>query len=470
VSRLKTDYGYTALLTALALLFLLGAAALAVDTSMFFQQARSEQRVADLACLAGAQELPETPAAAVEMAASFLRPNHPDLAGLDPSVTETGSGPVPGLNRYLSGSFTVEIETPFNGQATEMRVSVNQDRGTHFAKAIGATTVPIQQDAFCEVGSAIGGAADMPFGVLSGFTGGIINYDNNGCTLNGQTNSQCSGLAIPRHDDPSGSGFHVNTADNYRANIISGINWQLFPPNSTFPSSQDILCRSNQAAQPGDPEPCNRVATVSGSDPSKVYDGLISGNNKYPPESQVGYLEKHHLVFESSHGDPYDSHTLEDVATCVDGHNSSTVIPCPSPESSLTWTGPNDAPTVYISKVEDCDCPRFSRIPVVDPVPGFPEANCTVHDPNDITQINKCFARIVGFSSIFLLRPYFNGEEPPDGPGPVGNPANDFHSNGQQVKFLAAVNIVFNDNVQVEGRCFSGFKQGFPKAVRLINN
>jgi hypothetical protein len=455
------------MLTAAALLFLLGAAALAVDGSMFFQQARSEQRVADLACLAGVQELPEDSVGAVTMAASFLRPNHPDLAGLNPATTSTGFGPVAGANTYTTGAFTIQIDAPFNGNSTKMRVSVTQSRGTHFGQAIGATSVPINQVAICEVGSAIGGGADMPFGVLSGFTGGIINYDNNGCTLNGQTNSQCSGLAIPRHNDPSGSGFNVNTADNYRANIISGINWQLFPPGAAFPSSQDILCRSQQSPQPGDPEPCNRVATVSGSDPSKVYEGLISGNNKYPPESQIGYLEKHHLVYRSTHGDLFDSHTLEDMVTCVASHNSTQVVPCPTPEDSLTWTGPTSAPIVYVSRVEDCDCPRFARVPVVDPNPGFPEANCTVHDPNDITQINKCFARIVGFESIWLLRPFFNDEEPPDGPGPVGAAENDFHSSGQQVKTLAAVSIVFNDDVVVEGRCFSSFKQGFPKAVRL---
>ena len=65
----RSERGYAAVLTAAALLFLLGLAALAVDSSLFFQQARAEQRVADLACLAGAQELPEAPTAAVTTAA-----------------------------------------------------------------------------------------------------------------------------------------------------------------------------------------------------------------------------------------------------------------------------------------------------------------------------------------------------------------------------------------------------------------
>jgi hypothetical protein len=460
----RSERGYAAVLTAAALLFLLGLAALAVDSSLFFQQARAEQRVADLACLAGAQELPGAPIAAVTTAASYLRPNHPDLGGIDPAVTTNGA-PAAGINTYAIGDFTVEIETPSNGRSTEMRVSISQDRATHFGRAIGTDKVTIFQEAYCEVGSALGGGADMPFGVLSGFSGGIINYDNNSCELNGNNVSQCSGLAIPRHNDPTGSQAQVTTSKNYIANMISGINWQLFPPGATFPSGQDISCRMVGTPSAGDPEPCNRVATVSGSDPSKIYQGLISGFNQYQPESEIGYLEKHGLVYDHQ-GDFYDSHTLEDMATCVAGPNSTTVIPCPTPEQSLTWTGPGDAPVVYVSRVEDCDCPRFARIPVVDSFPTN-SGNCNQFDPDDPLQLNSCSARISGFETVFLLRPYFNGEAPPDnGPGPAT--ANDFFSSGQQLKTLAAVRVVFTDDVEIEGRCFSDFKQGFPKAVRLI--
>ena len=381
----KRDDGYVAILTALVLLFLLGAAALAVDGSMFFQQARAEQRVADLACLAGAQELPEQPGTAVSKAAAFLAPNHPDLSAIDPAVPDSGT-PAAGVNVYTLDAFTVTIETPVLGNPTRMLVTVNQNRATHFARAIGATAVDIRQSALCEVGSSIGGGADMPFGVLSGFSGGIINYDNNSCTLNGNNVSQCSGLAIPRNNTPTGSQFGITTANNYIANMVSGINWKLFPPGTTFPSSQSILCQSVNTPGPGSPQPCNRVATVSGSDPNKIYRGLISGYGQYSPESEIGYLEKHHLVYAHS-GDYYDSHTLEDMADCVSGPNSSTQVPCPTPEDSLSWMGPGDAPTVYINRVVDCDCPRFSRIPVVD---SFPVSNCTIHDPDDPTQVNAC--------------------------------------------------------------------------------
>lgn len=466
MKRVRADKGYTAILTAVALLFLLGAAALAVDSSMLFQQARAEQRVADLACLAGAQELPE-PSAAVAKAAAFLAPNHPDLSAINPAATDTGP-PGAGTNVYTLGAFTVTIETPVNANPTQMRVTVNQSRGTHFGRAIGMATADVQQTALCEVGSALGGGADMPFGVLSNFSGGIINFDNQGCVLNGQTNSQCSGLAIPRNNDPSGSQFNITTANNYIANMVSGINWRIFPPGTTFPSSQDILCQSVGSPTAGSPQPCNRVATVSGSDPSKVYNGLISGYNQYTPESSVGYLEKHHLVYAHS-GDLYDSHTLEDMADCVSSIDLTTPVPCPTPEDSLTWTGPTSAPTVYINRVVDCECPRFARIPVVDSFPTQ-QGNCTNVDPNDPTQLNSCFARISGFENIFLLRPYFNGLAAPDGPGPSPTPANDFFSSGQQVKTLAAINVVFTDDVEVGGRCFGEFQDGLPKAVRLIDS
>ena len=157
------------------------------------------------------------------------------------------------------------------------------------------------------------------------------------------------------------------------------------------------------------------------------------------------------------------------MADCVSSVDLTTPVACPTPEESLAWTGPGSAPTVYINRVVDCECPRFARIPVVD---GFPTqaGNCTQADPNDPNQLNACFSRIAGFRNIFLLRPYFNGLTAPGGPGPSPTPANDFFSNGNQVKTLAAINVVFTDDVEVGGRCFGEFQDGLPKAVRLIDS
>ena len=443
----RSDRGYVALLTAIALLFLLGAAALAVDTSMFFQQARSEQRVADLACLAGVQELPENPVAAVQKAADFLRPNHPDLASLNIAAT-----PAPGINTFSTGVFEIEIETPWNGKSTQMRVSVSQDRGTHFARAIGSTEVPINQVAYCEVGSALGAGADMPFGVFPGFSGGIVNFEQNQCTLNDQSSDSCSGLKIPRHDDPPGSKEN-NPTGNYIANMIAGINWDLDP-------AVNQLCEVGNSEF----EPCNRVATTSGSDPNKIYDGLIRGRDSLGFEGDdVGYLQRHHTIYCHS-GDCYDGHTLEQVANCADGA-------CTDPRETVTWeddiaNGTFVAPArETLTAIEDCDCPRFARIPVVE---TFPTSDCTVTDPLDPTQVNRCTAKVLGFEWIYLLRPFYNGNSPPNISGEFFD---DFGGNmGENVQVIAAIGIDFASDVQVEPGCFSEFKEGAPKAVRLINS
>jgi hypothetical protein len=440
------------MLTAAALLFLLGAAALAVDSSLFFQQARSEQRVADLACLAGAQELPEAPALAVEKAASFLRPNHPDLAALDPMVTASLAPPVVGLNTYTTGNFTIEIETPVNGKSTQMRVAVSQDRGTHFGRAIGTDTVTINQEAYCEVGSALGAGADMPFGVLTGFSGGIVNFEQNQCTLNNQSSDSCSGLKIPRHDDPPGSQEN-NPTGNYIANMIAGINWDLDP-------AVNQLCETVL----GSFEPCNRVATTSGSDPNKIYDGLIAGRSSLGfAGADIGYLERHHTIYCHS-TDCYDGHTLEEVADCAGGPAA-----CPTPRDTITWeeeiasgTFVPPAP-VTLTEIGDCDCPRFARIPVVD---AFPTSDCTVTDPEDATQVNKCTARVLDFEWIYIMRPFYNGASPPNVPGEFYD---DFGGNmGETVKTIAAVVINFDPSIEVESGCFSEYVEGAPKAVRLI--
>jgi uncharacterized membrane protein len=147
--------GVSAVITAGSLLLLMGAAAIAVDVSGFYEQASSQRRAADLACLAGVAELPENPTLAVSTAAEFVAPNHPRLADL-PALPDGGSI-VAGVNLYTVGDHAVEIETPYNGSSTLMRVSILQAAGTTFARAIGANQVDILEYAVCEVGSGVAG-------------------------------------------------------------------------------------------------------------------------------------------------------------------------------------------------------------------------------------------------------------------------------------------------------------------------
>ncbi len=462
-ARRLSQRGVSAVVTAAAMLLLVGMAAIAVDVSGFYEQASSQQRAADLACLAGVVELPQDPATAVTMAASFLGPNHVKLRGLNPSSPTSGTVG-PGITTYAFNNHAVQIETPFNGSAAKMRVTIAQSAATDFAKIWGTQQVQILENAVCEVGSGIAGA-DMPWGMLTGFTGGILNYGQNQCTLNGQSTSQCSGLAIPRQNQPAGSQYVITTSNNYIANMVSGLNWGLGPVG---PGSPEILCPMNGQPQPGDPNPCNRVATISGDDPSKIYRGLISGfsNNQYPG-SQIGYLEHLHgnNASLSFGGDVYDGHDMPDVLEC-DANNDGTGSSgeCTTAVASLGWTNSTAHPVVKVTRVKDCLCRRLARVPIVS---NFPTnaGNCGSYDPNDPTQLNSCSARITGFQWIWILRPYFNGTVDANGDGVIDNDFNNSGS-GNQVRTIAAVALDFT-NAKVDGDCFSAYKEGAPKKVRL---
>ena len=193
------ERGIAAVWTAVILLFLIGATALAVDTSEFFQQARSQQRAADLACLAGAAELPSNPTLAVEKAADFVRPNQPGLHAISPSVPTSVAGNV---STWLSGEFILEVETPalFGGSSDPnvMRVSLRQEVPTRFGTALGASSTSIRQEAFCLVTSSGGGGYAIFAGSTSCsntvdwsgsttyVTGGV--HSNNDIHVGGQTN------------------------------------------------------------------------------------------------------------------------------------------------------------------------------------------------------------------------------------------------------------------------------------------
>ena len=170
--RFHTDEsGIAALWTAIVLLFLLGATALAVDTSEFFQQARSQQRAVDLACLAGAAELPGDPAMAVQKAADFVRPNQRGLMAISPTSPTTIVG---NTSTWMTGNFVLEMETPAAVQRVPsgaiMRVTLRQQAPTRFGKVLGADSTEILQDAYCGAFTGVR-TGIIPIGVPNGFGG-----------------------------------------------------------------------------------------------------------------------------------------------------------------------------------------------------------------------------------------------------------------------------------------------------------
>lgn len=348
------DQGFTAIWTAIVLLFLVGAAALAVDTSEFYQQARQEQTTADLACLAGVQHAPTNPALAIEKAAGYLRPNHSGLRSIDPTTTDSGT-PSAGVNTWTTGDFVVKIVTPVNGDNTKMSVTVAQQRNAQFGRVLGADQIGVIQKATCEVGSALN-LGELPLALDSvGATecqstgqNCTVKFSASACTaLNGPGN--CGSVQIPRHDDPPGS-TGANPRE-YQYNLALGANWGL-DQNSTD------LCD-------GTAEPCGVLQTMTGDKRSLLSQGLIRGTQ--PPNVFPGRLDKdaphngNHSPLPATNG--WDNHNLGDVASCdsTGGLGSG----CQDGTGSHDTTSPAEVYRVY-----DCTDPRWTSIPIIDAFPG----------------------------------------------------------------------------------------------------
>ena len=184
------ERGASALLVAGAMVFILGAAALAVDTSSFYEDARSSQTTADLTCLAGVTELPNT-TAAITAAADIARLNWPEKTLSAPSISGTT-----GLMSDGAGN-TVTITANHGGDPNSMSVVVSERAESDFAGVLGTSSVNVVQDAVCRAGEATSGNGIMPLGALGGsFSGDLFDCAS-------KVTGNCGALA------PVGSGASV---------------------------------------------------------------------------------------------------------------------------------------------------------------------------------------------------------------------------------------------------------------------
>jgi hypothetical protein len=144
MSALHKDYeeGIAAIWMALLLLFLIGATALAVDTSGFFKSARIDQTTADLACLAGVQELPLRPDAALTIASENVRANFPEMTG----ATAT---PIPRGVELVSGGNLVTIHAPAENNPLRMVLDVTSSESRGFSRIWSSADVLVTQHARC---------------------------------------------------------------------------------------------------------------------------------------------------------------------------------------------------------------------------------------------------------------------------------------------------------------------------------
>ena len=108
--------GQTLILFVFALAALLGFTALATDVGLILHERRQLQNAADAAALAGAQELFDSPTAAVAMAQQYAEANGVDLT--DPT-------------------YTFQATTPYQGDSGKIEVTVSKQVGFLFGRVLG---------------------------------------------------------------------------------------------------------------------------------------------------------------------------------------------------------------------------------------------------------------------------------------------------------------------------------------------
>lgn len=188
------ERGATALIVAGALLFLFGAATLAVDASSFYQDATTDQTTADLACLAGVKELPDA-AAAISATAEITQLNWPEKTLGAPLI----SGSV-GTMADGNGN-SVIIDAAYGGASDRMSVTVSELAETEFGSVVGFDSVNVVQTAVCEATTTASGGGTLPFGAITGGWTGPLQISPP-C---GPASGNCGALYIER-DDTSGAG------------------------------------------------------------------------------------------------------------------------------------------------------------------------------------------------------------------------------------------------------------------------
>jgi hypothetical protein len=141
--RFRRESGQALVLAAAAMVVILGMAAMAIDVGMFLQERRDLQNAADAAALAGAPDLPGSPANAVDHANSWAEQN-----GI-------GAGELEG----------VTVSTTYVTDDT-ITVQVKRDVPWLFARVLGRGSDTVRADATARIGSPSVAFGVMPWSLL----------------------------------------------------------------------------------------------------------------------------------------------------------------------------------------------------------------------------------------------------------------------------------------------------------------
>ncbi|MFP3883725.1 MAG: hypothetical protein ACLFWH_15605 [Actinomycetota bacterium] len=370
---IKEDQGVSALWVAVVALFLVAAAALAVDTSGAFNTAQTDQTTADLSCLAGVKELPDDPTTGINLAAEYAVDNWPEMDGHSSSVSGT------------TGTFThagneIYVDAAYGGDPEKMHVRITEVSSTYFGKAIGADSTTVVQDALCRKLEQSAGTG-VPFGSpLGGFTGGM--FGPNPC---GTNSGNCGSLWIER-DDVTG------TSETLINNIANG-------PDRNLDDWLGDAAGSSSCFAVSAGETCHRSDTDTGVSANHIRQGFI-GRFKDDPGA--------------------------DCETPVSGN----MLNCDTPQQVLggspTPLDPNDPPPdgwevslhgeynaantanhyYYDGEIAKCDSPRLARMPIITE-----EMNWNIgDDPTGWPPGASTEVKFVGFYWLIIENPKDQGD------------------------------------------------------------
>jgi Flp pilus assembly protein TadG len=192
--RLRSERGSVLALTAVLLAAMLGMAALAVDVAGWYQMRRQLQSAADAAALAAAQDLP-TSATATNTATGYVTSN-------------------------ITGA-TSAITTPYNGDSSQIKVTVTKSYPSVFGSVLGLGSVTITASAVAQhIGNSTPAAvfAMNTSCTSDGSVGVYVGSNNNqivgGTHSNGfiYVNSNNNALGPTSYAGPSGCGYTLTGA------------------------------------------------------------------------------------------------------------------------------------------------------------------------------------------------------------------------------------------------------------------
>lgn len=421
----SNERGFAAIWVAITLLFLMASAALAVDVAGFYETARTDQISADLACLAGVPHLPESAATARSAAAENVQRNFPSLAAA--TATTVGST----LTLTDGSGSTAVITTPVGSDNAKMQVVITETDPATFGRAIGASQVPVTQQAFCKVFS--GSGADLPFGAIpDGGFDGVLQIANP-CDQ-----GNCRPLDVPR-DDVNGSG------NQFIRNVAIGSQRQLVPFKNPIPPGVAVTCTASTPQ-------CSVLNQNQGVSNGQLSDGVVREG-----AGVIGRLQNTSTsaeTWQSPRGRTLDGDEPDDILGpgIVTGSSN---FPMQPPGWDTDVHGPfaatpNGATMIwYDDVIQNCASPRLARIPIIAQLGWSPGAAL------DLPPGNQDPVKVIGFYSIIIGDP---------------SAASDL-SNSDSLNTLSAVVVWYGPNARCVGPSGSTtpFTTGSFKSYRLVD-